>query len=57
VTALDVRSALLTPCSLITVRRALKGMDTTKRRNRLEGEPLSQEQEQRMNRSRNLQGW
>jgi hypothetical protein len=57
VTAIEVRNAMLEPCSLSTVRRALKGMNTTKRRNRSEAVPLSQEQEQRMNRSRNLQGW
>lgn len=57
VTALAVRNALPTPCSMRTVRRAMQGLDVTRRRKRLQGEPLSQEQESRMNRSRNLQGW
>jgi hypothetical protein len=57
VTAIAVRNALPTPCSVRTVQRSMLGMDTTRRRKRLAGTPLTQEQEERMNRSRNLQGW
>jgi hypothetical protein len=57
VTALAVRNALPTQCSMRTVRRAMQGLDVNRRRKRSEATPLSQEQESRMNRSRNLQGW